>query len=133
MIRVVLDTNVVVSAFLQPLGIPAAVLRLGLARTLEICVSEPILAEYEEVLLRPRFGLEPKDVKAGTSAIRAASLLVRPKHIVTVCTDDDDNRFLECAEEADADYLATGNLRHFPKAWKGTRVVNVRQLIGLVT
>ena len=43
-----------------------------------------------------------------------------------------DNRFLECAEESQADFLVTGNIRHFPKRWKGTQVVTARQLIELV-
>ncbi len=46
--------------------------------------------------------------------------------------DPDDNRFLECAEAARADYLVTGNTRHVPRHWRGTEVVNARELIERV-
>jgi putative PIN family toxin of toxin-antitoxin system len=52
-LRVVLDTNVVVSAFIKQHGKPAMVLRLGLARIFQLCISEAILLEYETVLRRP--------------------------------------------------------------------------------
>lgn len=53
MIRVVLDTNIVVSALLSPHGSEAAVFRLALSGVIRLCVSEPVLREYEEVLSRP--------------------------------------------------------------------------------
>jgi putative PIN family toxin of toxin-antitoxin system len=50
MIRVVLDTNIIVSALLQPAGQPAAVVLVALSRIVRLCVSEPIHAEYDEVI-----------------------------------------------------------------------------------
>jgi putative PIN family toxin of toxin-antitoxin system len=55
MIRVVLDTNIIVSALLQPLGPPAQLLVLALAGSIQLCVSGSVYAEYEEVISRPRF------------------------------------------------------------------------------
>jgi predicted nucleic acid-binding protein len=49
-----------------------------------------------------------------------------------VAGDPDDNRFLECADTARADYLVTGNLRHFPRFWKKTKIITPREFIGLV-
>ena len=46
--------------------------------------------------------------------------------------DPGDNRFLECADTARADYLVTGNLRHFPKFWKKTEVITSREFISIV-
>lgn len=46
--------------------------------------------------------------------------------------DDADNRFLECAEAARADFLVTGNKRHFPKRWNETQVVNARELVEMI-
>jgi predicted nucleic acid-binding protein len=43
-----------------------------------------------------------------------------------------DNRFLECAESAGADFLVTGNRRHFPKVWKTARIVNAREFLSSV-
>jgi uncharacterized protein len=53
MIRVVLDTNVIVSALLQPLGVPAQVFLLALSGALQLCMSGSIYTEYEEVISRP--------------------------------------------------------------------------------
>ncbi len=46
--------------------------------------------------------------------------------------DSDDNKFLESADAGRADYLVTGNQRHFPKFWKNTKVISPREFIGIV-
>jgi predicted nucleic acid-binding protein len=51
---------------------------------------------------------------------------------LSVAFDPDDNIFLECAQEADANYLVTGNKRDFPAQWRNTRIVNARELIELL-
>lgn len=56
MTRVVFDTNIIVSALLQPLGPPAQAFLLALGGPVQLCVSGPVYAEYEEVISRPRFG-----------------------------------------------------------------------------
>jgi putative PIN family toxin of toxin-antitoxin system len=55
MIRIVLDTNIIVSALLQPLGQPAQIFVLGISGSIQLCLSGNIYAEYEEVISRPRF------------------------------------------------------------------------------
>jgi predicted nucleic acid-binding protein len=57
---------------------------------------------------------------------------VRPEGKVQACTDPDDDVFLECAQAAQAHYLVTGNLRHFPTSWEGTRVVSPRWLLDVL-
>lgn len=132
MIRVVLDTNIVVSALLQPLGPPAQVFVLAIGGAIQLCISGEIYAEYEEVLSRPRFQ-RPEEVVAGTlQAIRDKSLWVRPTEAIRICSDPDDDIFLECAQAARADYLVTGNLKHFPASWGGTRIVSPRDLLDLI-
>lgn len=59
--------------------------------------------------------------------------MVNPRREVTAARDPDDNRFLECAEAGRADYLVTGNKRHFPKKWRQTLVVNASELIEWIT
>jgi predicted nucleic acid-binding protein len=49
-----------------------------------------------------------------------------------VTKDPDDNKFLECADAGRADYLVTGNQRHFPRFWKNTKVITSREFIGIV-
>lgn len=112
--RVVYDTNVLVSAALKPESIPAALVSLALAQRVQLCLSPPILAEYTAVLHRPKFGLSAPSIDALLADVTRVALLVRPTMHLTVAPDEADNRFLECALEARAAFLVTGNLRHFP-------------------
>lgn len=127
--RVVLDTNVVVSAHLKSEGYERHVLDLVLAGKLQLTASEVILAEYADVLSRSKFGIGRKHVASSMRLIRSAATLVRPHHELKVTSHSADNRFLECADVARADYLVTGNKRHFPKSWRQTLVVNARELL----
>jgi predicted nucleic acid-binding protein len=49
-----------------------------------------------------------------------------------VAKDPDDDKFIECADAARADYLVTGNARHFPKFWKKTKVITSREFMDIV-
>ncbi len=133
LIKVVLDTNVVVSAHLTAGGLEAFVLDLALASKLQLYVSPDILAEYAEVLRRPRFRIDSKKVTQSLRLIKKRAKSVKPTLTLSVSRDPDDNRFLECAEAANADYLVTGNRRHFPAKYRNTLVVNARQLIEIIT
>lgn len=124
MIRVVLDTNIIVSAYLNPLGQPFRILKLALAGLVRLYASEPILAEYQELLRRKSFPLNLRRAALLLKKIRSASSIVNPASRLNVTPDPDDNIFLECAEAAKAHFLVTGNTRHFPKQWKYTKCVS---------
>lgn len=130
--RLVLDTNVVLSAVLKPDGLQRLIFQVALSPFCEVFVSASILAEYEDVLSRKRFKLQSDEVKAVMSLIKERATLVTPQNTVTASDDADDNMFLECAEEAAADYLVTGNLKHFPARWKKTKVVSGREMMNLM-
>jgi uncharacterized protein len=132
-IRVVLDTNVVVSAHLNGDGYERYVLDLALAGKLHLAVSEAILDEYAGVLSRPKFAIGSKQVAKSLRLIRSSAKIVFPQRELSVVHDPYDNRFLECAEAGRADYLVTGNKRHFPKSWGQTLVVNARELAEWIT
>jgi putative PIN family toxin of toxin-antitoxin system len=121
MIGVVVDTNVLVSANLKPEGLEAKVVRWVLNRQAQLFLSEPILSEYERVLhyIRPS-SLCRRKSQPFFGWFAAWEKLISPTHTLTECLHEADNRFLECAEAAQADYLVTSNQRHFPKAWEGT-------------
>lgn len=133
MIRVVLDTNIIVSALLQPLGPPAQLFVLALGGSIQMCVSGRVYAEYEDVISRPRLQRSEDIIASTLLAIREQGFWVGPTEQVRVCSDPDDDVFLECAQAARADYLVTGNLRHFPAAWAGTRIVTPRWLLDSLT
>lgn len=131
--KVVLDTNIVVSAHLKPEGFERFVLDLALASKLQLFVSAEILDEYEGVLRRPKFGIDPKLVQASLQLIRSKAKKIKAKRRITESPDSEDNKFLECADAAEADYLVTGNKRHFPTSLGSTQVVNARELIEIIT
>lgn len=132
MIRIVLDTNVIVSALLKRQGLEAGVLRLIFSRHLALYLSASVLAEYAEVLRRPKFAFQSSRVEHVLTRIRGVATVVELLAKISACRDEADNRFLECAEAAEADFLVTGNVRHFPARWKTTRVVTARQLSEMI-
>lgn len=109
-----LDTNVVVSAYLNQDGFPRAILRLVLANAVRLYVSPPILAEYRELLARKSYPLDRGRTKLLLNRIRAVSFLVKPAAGAPLTSDPDDSIFLECALAAKAGYIVTGNTNHFP-------------------
>lgn len=131
-IRAVLDTNVIVSAHLRPDGRQALILELGIAGAFRICASDSLLEECSGVLQRPRFGFDARVVRRSIETIRRASILVTPRRKLQVTHDPDDNMVLECALEADANYLVTGNLRHFPARFRGIRIISPREFVTLL-
>lgn len=126
MIRVVLDTNIIVSALIQPLGPPAQILLLALGGSVELCVSGSVFAEYEEVIRRPRFRRAEVTLLSTLQAIREQGLWGRSVHAVRACSDPDDDIFLECAQAAQAACLIAGNIKDFPKNWLDTGIVTPR-------
>jgi putative PIN family toxin of toxin-antitoxin system len=112
--RIVIDTNVIVSAAIQPRGLPARLLEFVAGRAVELCVSEEVLAEYSKVFGRAKFaGLDPHRVARLLAVIAEEATLVRPTNRLAESPDESDNRFYECAAAADADYIVTGNARQF--------------------
>lgn len=129
---VVLDTNILVSAHLSLLGLEYRVFRLSVNQNLRLFVSAPVLTEYEQVLYRPKFRFNPHIIVNSLDLIRQNSTLVTPVTTLSISPDERDNRFLECAECANAEFLVTGNRRHYPSLWKTTRIVSARELFETV-
>ena len=131
-LRLVIDTNVVISAALKPEGLQRTTFILAITKPARLYVSQPILLEYAEVLARPELKIRKGLRRQLLQLIRNRGNLVVPSRRLEVSSDPDDNRFLECADAARADYLVTGNLRHFPRFWKKTKIITPREFIGLV-
>lgn len=112
--KVVLDTNVLVSALISPHGAPALILRLILQGELKLVADSRILDEYREVLMRPRFGLPRDAVETVLAALREEAIMAPACTGNLSLSDADDLPFLETALAARADALITGNIRHFP-------------------
>ncbi len=106
----------------KPQGLEAGVLQLALLDMVRLWISRPVLGEYSEVLARAKFKLDAKQVAVILAEIRRAGRVVRPTAVVAVCQHESDNRFLECADASGADYLVTGNKRHFPASSRRARL-----------
>ena len=130
-LRVVIDTNVLVSAALKPESLQRTTLVLALAKPARLYVSAEILAGYAEVLARRELKIRKGLRLQLMELIRNRSQLVRPSVRLNVATDPDDNIFLECADAAKADYLLTGNQKHFPGFWIRTAVITSRKFVDL--
>lgn len=125
MIRVVLDTNVIVSALLSSDGVPAAILDLALQGKVRAAVSTPTLSELDSVLRRPKFQFEPRKIGSFLALLRSRARRVTPRVKLDICgKDPSDNRFLECAEAAHAEFLVTGNKSHFPSRHRKTAIIS---------
>jgi putative PIN family toxin of toxin-antitoxin system len=94
-------------------------------------VSQVILDEYLRILGKPKLKLVPRELEGFLVSLKQRAAWVLPEHRLQISPDEADNRFLECAETIDAEFLITGNKRHFPKAWKNTRIVNAREFLEL--
>ncbi len=128
--KLILDTNVIVSALISS-SIPTKILyELVLPKKVELCLSEEIFAEYIEVLNRDKFA---KFVNFKTKAevvlskLREIAAFYKTDQKVEVLTDTSDNKFLELAAVSSADYLTTGNTLDFTLTeFEYTRILTPR-------
>lgn len=110
--RWLLDTNVVVSALLKPLSVPARLLDLALSGHIEVVVSNELLAENREVLLRPKFRFSEGDVDAVLELMRSRAISVVPVPQPVTTPDPKDQFVIDLAATSGA-VVVTDNTRHF--------------------
>ena len=132
-LRLVLDTNILVSAALNPDGLQRTTLLLALTKPARLYVTLPILEEYAGVLQRPYIKVRRGERLRLLQLIKNRSYVIRSTRRLAVASDPDDDMFLECADAARADYLITGNRRHFPAFWKGTKIISSQEFIALAS
>ena len=113
LLKLVLDTNTLVSAFFWE-GNEAKLLRKIEQDKAKLYITSEILKEVEEVIKRPKFDKVIKKAELTPDQIMQkivslSHLVIAPKINVRVCRDEKDNKFLECAESAKADYLVSGD------------------------
>ena len=131
--RVVLDTNVIVSGLNFP-GNERLVLELALRGRFELCLSPFILKEVAGVLGRKFDWTEERSSQA-LRALGDAATVVEPRRLPEVVEGGHaDNRILECAVEASADYLVTGDRRHLLplQEHEGVRILNAPRFLSVL-
>jgi putative PIN family toxin of toxin-antitoxin system len=118
-VRVVIDTNVLVSGLASVEGNCFEILEWLRAGRLEACYNAAILAEYDEVLQRPKFGFDPADIDGLLELIEREGWAIVAEPL-KMLKDPTDTKFLEVAVSGNCEHLVTGNLKDFPKDRYGT-------------
>ena len=111
--RVVCDTNVLVSAFLSPYGASARIVELFFEGKIGLCYDTRILAEYEEVLTRPKFSIPKARIRLVLDAVRLEGEMVSGSVTSVKLRDPDDQPFLNVAIAGRVECLVTGNVDDF--------------------
>lgn len=128
----VIDTNVIISAFLKANSASNIILQKVFNGEIEIFLNDDIIKEYYEVLSRPKFHFEPEIVKNVIAEIRKIAVYADRETTDEKFPDSDDAVFYEIVMEAkktaDA-YLVTGNLKHFPEK---PFVVTPREMLDII-
>ena len=131
-LRLVIDTNIVVSAALKPEGLQRTEVLLAMSKPVRWYVSDSIMAEYALVLARPELRIRTSSRLGLLQLIKNRARVVVSSRIAQITSDASDNIFVECADAARADYLVTGNQRHFPKFWKNTKITSSSGVLNVI-
>lgn len=128
--RVVFDTNVLISALLWPRRAPASAVGLARHGRVRSLVSKPLLEEFRRVL-REKLGFEPGIVESAIEILVEHSEVIHPRHALSVVkADPDDDRVLECALEGKADMIVTGDGHLLAlKSFQGIPLITVREFL----
>ncbi len=133
MIRVVLDTSVLVSAVISPSGPNAQVIDLVTAGKIRPYITDAVLAEYYRVFDYERLKhLDRRRIARLRRLLKTASIKVKSGGRLKLSGHEDDNRIYECAVAAKADYIVTENTKHFKKSYKTTKIIIARRLLKLL-
>ncbi len=128
--KVVLDTNVLVSGLLSPFGNSAEILRIVVSGKIILCFDSRILIEYTEVLQRPKFQFDMSKISDLLKYIEQQGVMTAPIPLSQSLSDPFDNAFLEVAIAENVICLITGNIKHFPvKLCKGVQIFTPVQFI----
>jgi uncharacterized protein len=123
-VKIVLDTNVLVSGLLSPFGVPGEIVRMIGSSEITLCVDARIFAEYEEVINRPRFKFDANKTEALMDGIQNNSEIHPTTPLPHQLPDEDDAPFLAVSISSKASCLVTGNLKHYPANYReGVKVL----------
>lgn len=131
---VVIDTNVIVSALLKENSIPHEIIRHVFFKKITLCYTYEILLEYTTVLNRDAFSSYiPKEaIHAFLDFVTYECCSVSPVSYNQEVPDTSDIPFIEACIGSRADFLVTGNKKHFPRSIGKTKIVSPKELIALL-
>lgn len=129
--KVVVDTNVIVSSLIQRSYPYRIIYELFIDDRFTLCVSEKLMAEYYEVLSRPKFNRFPDFLSKAESLladIESKAKKFTPRITIDLIKDKDDNMILELADECVADFIITGNTNDFTfTKYKSTKILSPKE------
>jgi len=132
-VRVVLDTNVLISALLFD-GIPERIFLAGLRGEIQLLTSLSLLEELGRVL-KDKFKIDVHTVAHTIELVRSVAEIVEVKsRIRVILHPDGDNRVLECAGDGKADVLVTGDTKHILplSKYKGARILSPAEFVRFI-
>lgn len=133
MIKLVLDTNIIVSALISTRSNPARLLDAA-GKNYSLFISKEILSELEGVISRDKFGFSSEKIDSAIEAILSFSEVVNPEiKLDVVKLDPDDNKILECAIACGASYIVSGD-KHLLnlKEYKNIKIINPKAAVDLL-
>ena len=132
MIYAVIDTNILVSAMLNPKSVPGQIITEALTGKIIPVSNDAILEEYEEVLKREKFHFDDKKVRILLEEICKRSVFVEGEQVEGDLPDPKDVVFYEVLmgqRQAGEAYMVTGNLKHFPEEYY---IVSPREMLDII-
>ena len=133
MIRLVIDTNVFVSALISTRSIPALLLDEA-GKKYSLFISKEILGEVEDVISRKKFGFTKQKISSAMEAILSFSEIINPEIKVDIIkSDPDDNKILECAIACRASYIVSGDSHLLElREYGSIKIINPKTALGLL-
>ena len=138
MLKIVLDTNVFVSALINPRGKPAQILNYVFENKVRLFTSPSIIEELERVLSYPklvkRHGLEKQELKKFVSDLLSILSLVEGKKAIEVIAEDPaDNNYLSCVVDAKADFIVSGDIHLLNlREYEGIQIITPAQFLEML-
>jgi len=131
--KAVIDTNIFLSGLLNESGAPAKLIKYLRRDAFVIILSGDVLDEYTSVIFEFNNDVLIEDAVELFLMIMQKSNFVIPTEKHDVCRDKDDNKFIECAVAASADFIVTKNIRHFPKKeYRGIHIIKIRDFLKIL-
>ncbi|MBI5143163.1 MAG: putative toxin-antitoxin system toxin component, PIN family [Nitrospirae bacterium] len=129
--RVVFDTNIFISALITPGGRGETAYRQAIEGAFELYSSVPILTETAGKLTN-KFGWSNDRVTAAVRHIAATATVIKPAVRVSILADEPDNRILECAVAAQAEFIVTGDKHLLAlENYEGIAILTLAEFLGM--
>ena len=131
-VKIIVDTNVLMSGLFFG-GVPKNIVDLVIDDLFECYASIDILSEYRKTYEKMKNQWFKPDSQISIDSFIANTILIFPSTPIRVCRDEDDNKFIECAETCDADFIITGDKDLLVlQKYKNIEIVTSKEFVDLI-